>query len=828
MSFADCLASAVEQGEITQAEARDLNRRFEQMRSEFTADRGAGAAGAEAKARLTRELQAEAVESRRIVALSEQVRARLMADITGFATARGDGDILEGVLGLFEHFGFHGYSSVEGRTKSIFGGAATAMEEALASFDKTFLLGQRRNRPQLDRVVRELFGDDTGDPAAKRMARAFADVSETLRQRFNAAGGAIGKLEGWGLPQVHDARALVAVGRERWKVEITPRLDLDRMRDPLTGDRLTPSRLDSVLDKSYDRIVTGGEIDLEPSSQPARSSLSNQRAEHRFLHFKSAADWQSYAADFGQGDPFASMMNHLRGMARDIAALEVLGPNPGATVEWLKQVVKVERAKAATGAPSLWKGKADDVIWKGGQIDYRIDALWGEVRGLTPVSGRMAMGAATLRSTLTSALLGSAVTVAIPTDPIIATAAKRLSGLPTRNWLSEIVSTFTGFSREEAVRSGLILEDAMHVLGQEARYAGSLSGPVWSNWLAERTLNLSGLNPWTQARKHLFGMEMQGFAADQAGKAFADLDPRFSRMLDGYGIRAKEWNVIRGTAAHSAEGSAGVIRPIDVMERDREIGERFLEAIIGETERAVPSGTKRARAYTRAGTRAGTFTGEALSSFLQFKSFALSLSMLQMEAISHEAAGPAGRWGGAAYAGKLALGLTLAGALGMQIRQISQGKDAQPMDDWRFWLAAAKTGGGFGLYGDFLFADATRFNHDLLTSMAGPAFGLGSDLTKLTLGNLQKAIQGDETKVGADAVGIARRYMPVLSSLAYTRAGYNRVLMDQLQYVADPEAHQRFRQMERKLRRDYDQGFWWRPGELAPARMPDVTGVAGR
>jgi hypothetical protein len=823
VSFTACLNSAVAIGELTEAEAQKLQRRFDQLQRE----RGtAPDAAAAAKAALEAEMRADAVEARRIVALTEAVRSRVVAEVTAYRTAKGEADVMEGVLGLFEHFGFHGYSSVEGRTKAIVGAAHARMEEALATFDRSIVLGRRRNRPQLEQVVRELFGEDTKNPAAKRMAEVFAEVAEDLRQRFNAAGGAIGKLDGWGLPQSHDARALLSVGRESWKTSIRPRLDLARMRDPLTGERLDAARLNEALDRAYDRITTNGEIDIEPKGVALGSALRNQRSEHRFLIFKSPDDWLAYAADFGQGDPFAAMMGHVRGMARDIAAMEILGPNPGAMVEWLKQWAKVERAKATTGEATLWRGGPNDVETKAGLIDYRVDALWQEVRGNEPVSGRLAMGFSAVRSVLTSALLGTASVTAVATDPFVANAAKRLSGLPTTNWLASVVKTFVGAPRAEAVRSGLILDDAMHVLGKEARYAGALGGPVWSNWLADRTLTLSGLSPWTQARKHLFGMELQAFAADEAGKAFDAIDPRFRRMLEGYGIDAAGWDVIRATEQHRPPRSAGVLRPADVIAANREIGERWLEAIMGETERAVPSGTKRMRAYARAGTAKGTVTGEFVDSFMQFKAFGLSLTMLQVEAVSREIGG-FGRAAGARYAGALLFGLTMGGALAAQLRQIVNGKDPQPMDDARFWMTAIKTGGGFGLYGDFLFADVNRFGQDVFTALAGPTFGLATDLTKATIGNVQKAVKGDETEIGKDVVGLGRRYTPVASSLFYARAGWNRVFMDQLQYIADPEAHRRFRDMERRARRDYDQGYWWRPGDLGPARAPELEGAAG-
>ena len=97
---------------------------------------------------------------------------------------------------------------------------------------------------------------------------------------------------------------------------------------------------------------------------------------------------------------------------------------------------------------------------------------------------------------------------------------------------------------------------------------------------------------------------------------------------------------------------------------------------------------------------------------------------------------------------------------------------------------------------------------------------LVGDLWKLTAGNVQQAIQGKNTNFGREAVGNLGRYTPIVSSLWYTRAAYRRVMLDQLQYLADPEAHKNFRKQEQRLRDEARQGMWWRPGEILPDRAP--------
>jgi len=83
-----------------------------------------------------------------------------------------------------------------------------------------------------------------------------------------------------------------------------------------------------------------------------------------------------------------------------------------------------------------------------------------------------------------------------------------------------------------------------------------------------------------------------------------------------------------------------------------------------ETERAIPSGNKRSKALVTGAVKPGTVLGEVAQSMLQFRSFALSFTMAQIQAMARETA-DFGVAKGAAYAGHLVIGLTLAGAIGL-------------------------------------------------------------------------------------------------------------------------------------------------------------------
>lgn len=841
MSFNDCMRSAVEQGVIDREQAAEITRiyreKFEQARQSMPE----GEAARFAKEGLEAEQRATAAEARRRVLLQDSARERLAEYLQDFRDGSGNADIFEAVLAKFEHYGTGGTTSVSGRAKAIISLAHGELADVMRTFRRSRLTGGRFARPEAEAMVRELFGQGTGDASAKALAGPVREVFEKLRQRFNAAGGAIGKLDNYGLPQAHDATAMLRAAkkapeaRQKWVDFIRPLLDVDRMRDPLTGESLSAARLDEVLHQIWGNIATDGINRIKPSTQRhGAGALASQRADHRFLHFKDADSWLAYAREFGEPDPVRAIFNHINGMARDIAAMEELGPNPSAMVEWMKQVAQREASQALEGKPSLYKAGSKSLEKVRDNLNYipwRIDAVWNGTRGAGSVSRRWAAGVSNLRNVLTSAQLGAASLLAAPTDPVFDMAARYLSGLPITKAMAGILKTFSAGTRDKAARAGLMVDDFVHTMQDGARWAGFLGGSEWSKWLVDRTMNWSMLEPMTQARRHVFGLDYMAAMADEADKPFAAVNPTMKRWMEGYGLTSADWDIIRATPQHGrTRGVAGMIRPSDVaqMEGGGEAAERMLMMILGQTERAVPSGTIRASSFVTGAAQRGTFGGELLDSFLQYKSFGLSLTTLQLQAIGMELGMSRAR--GIGYGVTLAVLGTLAGSMAVQLRHMSQGRDPQPMDDANFWLAAGAAGGGFGIFGDFLFADTSRFDHSMTETLAGPTVGFLTDTFKLATGSLQQAARGDEeardkalVRAGTSTANYIGRYTPVASSLWYERLAFRRLFVDQLHYLADPAAHRKFRNQEKKLEREMRQGFWWRPGQTGPDRMPEMS-----
>lgn len=921
MSLKDCIARSHAAGEITLEERQALEKRYDQLARRILAP-------AEVKKALAAEIEAEALERKRRALLTEQARQARDADLDGHLNRLGEADPAEALRLMLEHHGQGRMQDIEHKRLAILGGAHAKLEALLFEARKGWVTGDKRRqfgaaRARLENIVREAFGAGTGDDAAAALAQAWRDVSEDLRQRFNAAGGAVGKLKDWGLPQHHDAEALLSAGREKWVDYILPLLDRDRMLHPLTKVAMGEDELRDSLRHVWDTVTTEGWIDRDPTGATfGKGALFRQHADHRFLIFKDADAWLKYQKDFGEGDPFAAMMGYVSTMARDIAFMEQLGPNPEAMFTYLKQRVlkmahtvksreaviseKTARLKGLTAELGKSPGRDVEIVDRIGEIHRELGALrsktfsgptkrgkrkmepllqelaglerelsdyvtagdiaptvrqaelqgeistvleelndlervpfpvdnpasearaaiakaenmWGLMRGSAnaPINSRWANVFDTVRNWISAASLGSAQLSAV-TDLAFQRSTRAFVGLPQTQMIGDIVKSFGRDSRREAVRSGLILDTAMHVMHTQARYVGGINARGFSGFLADRVIHMQGLSAWTQAGKHAFGMAFQAELADRAGLAFEKLPDPLRRTLERHGITPGEWDVMRKAQLYEPVAGATLLRPNEIAGVDRALAEKYLSMILRETKYAVPEGTVGSRMTLVQGARPGSFVGELIRSFAQFKSFGVAVAMLHTSRIAQEVgAGRGAR--GALYAGSLLLTGTLLGGLALQLKALAAGQDPRDMNDPRFWGAALIQGGGLGIYGDFLFGNVNRFGGGLAGTVAGPLWDRVGQLRDLTIGNVLQSADEEKTNFGRELVGFVKQNTPG-GSLWYMRLAYERIVLDQLQHLLDPEARAAFRRRMSQRKKQYGNEFWWAPGETAPRRGPD-------
>lgn len=847
MGLKDCLISAADQGEITREEAAFLADEFDRKFAQERLRMGDDVAAATARKKLEDELRARGREKRRLADLTEARRLGLKRYLQTYRDRDGKPNVYEGAMALLSHYGFRGTSSVRGKTEAIIAGAHKNLSELMFAFERRGVLGRRANRALQDDLVKEMHGEASGDATAKALAKALGDVFEDLRQRFNAGGGAIGKLDHY-FPHSHDRLKVKAAGRQSWKAAIRPLLDPERMTNPLTGEPVGAAGIDAALDHVYASIVSQNRAHMQPAMRPAGlGALSRQRQDERFLVFKDAASWQDYHGAFGRGDVVQAIFNHINAMARDVAALEELGPNPAAMVEWLKQVVAHEIGKLEAGLPALAEESKLFGASQARLAEYRIGALYQTLRGRPEVVSGAANFTANVKNFLVSAQLGMTSVLAGVTDPFIARASRKLAGLPQTATTAEMVKAMSKSGRDEIIRDGVIWDEYLHVMADELRFAGPAVGSEWSRWLADRGVTWSGLKPLTTGRKLVEARAWQRHIAEISDKRFDQLDARLRAALDGFGVEARHWDIWRQSVdpagfvtARSITERGGPVQyldmprgpalegaPLSAEQRaearalaHREAAEKLSELISSWSERAVPTGTPNARSAITGAVARGTIVGELFDYVLQYKSFGLSFTAMQLEATAEMAAARGGGRGwrtGTAYFAAMAVPMTLAGAVYIQLKYLADGREPEDMSptNTAFWLHAGIVGGGFGLFGDFFKASENRFGQGPVEALAGPGVAFLGDALGLTLGNVKDVAGGQETRAGREAVRFLKRYTPIASSHWATRGAYNRLVLDNLQWLLDPAADKSFKAQARNARKN-GAAFMIEPGAFTP------------
>lgn len=817
----DCIERAVKEGRLSRQKADETLELFDQYQADFENTMHTTAAQFEAARRAYEAMAFETAQKKRRELLKIKTWQTIAKNMKEYRNSRGEIDPAAAMLAHLDRDEFASFSNLDGRRKAILGKLHSGMDEFLATFRRD-LKGSVRQKTLLNDVVREAFGEPTGNESAKELAAAWTQTAEKARLRFNAGGGRIPKRENWGMPQTHDPLAVGNVSQKDWRDFVFDKLDLSRMTNEKTGLPFTGEQLEIALKEVYDTIRTEGLNKVTASGAPRGTSLANRHLDHRFLVFKSADDWLSYNQKFGGNDPFSVMMGHLDVMARDIAALEILGPSPVSTLHYMATLAKKHAATA---------GKKDKFR---SSVDGRIKLAWdmyGLYSGSTnaPVNGKIARSFAGIRSTLQSIQLGAAAVSAI-TDVNFGRLARAHAGLPQAKVLPSYLKQLNPLDLSDqklAVRSGLIAENWSQIAAAQQRYFGDVSGPEISRRLADIVMRVSGLSPWTQAGRHAFGLEFMGAMADFSGRPFEELPSAMQNTFRHYGLAGGHWDIMRATELYEFKG-ATLLRPDDIATRPDlapgfadSLSLKVLEMIQGETEFAVPSASLRGRAGLIADTRPGTLQGEMIRSFAMYKNFAVTLYHTHITRMMAQKTAV----GKASMAANLIISTTLMGAMALQLKEMSKGRDPRPMTSPEFWGAALLQGGGLGIFGDFLGASTTdRFGSGLAETLAGPVASLINDTGRLTAGNVFAAVQGDDPKLGADITNFLKRYTPG-ASLWYARLALERIIFDQIQEAADPDALSKMRRTETRYRNEYGQDYWWRPGQQRPSRPPDLNNM---
>lgn len=769
MSLDRCVKEALEAGKITQKQADQITDDLDGMTPEQQIESLVQKNADKALAKRQKMLQG--------VALSEAIK-----------NAESHPDVFQGVMALMTRDIKEKakYSNVESIQRMYYGRYQSKMNEVMSNLRQKFG-GLTQDKDLARRTVKEVFGDDTGDPLAKSLAKQWSETAEMARLDFNKAGGAIKKRSDWGLPQYHDEIAVVKAGRQTWKDDVRELLDLDKME-------VKKSELDEFLDAVYDTVESGGVNKLKLQGNRFGGKLANRHQQARVLSFKDADSWLKYSEKYGRQDIYTTMMSHLEGTAQEIGLMKVLGPNPSDAIKTLEVLAQ------KNGVGAIKRNK--------------IKAVYTELSGTSDMatSIKFAESMSAVRNIVSTAtLLGSASVSAI-SDTAFNAITARMNGLSAMRVMRNYLKNIGKDGQQAAIQLGIVSDSWLNTAAGSNRL-NQISGHGITRKMADATIRWSGLSWMTQAGKNAFGMELSGFIAKHIDRPFSKLPNEFKKAIEKYGIDSSDWASLKKADIIEKDGA----RFFDFSSATDEAGEKINRMLYTEMEFAVPEPNARTTATLNQGLKPGTIAGELLKSVTMLKSFPVTM------VTGHLARGFAqdGMMSKFGYLAKLMIATSVMGVFAYQAKQLIVGKEPISMDltteeGRKLMMAGALQGGGLGIFGDFLFSDVNRFGQGLSQTMVGPMAGVVDDVAKLTVGNVQEAFKGDDTNILQDLVDTADRYTPVVGTLWYTRLLYERAIIDQLDLMTDPKARKKFRRKMKRARKEYKQDYWWKPGETKP------------
>lgn len=693
--------------------------------------------------------------------------------------------------------------------------------------------------------------DAAADPLARETADIIARYAEAARQRFNLAGGDMGRLDGW-TPQRHDAAKLLKAGPDAWQKTVLPLLDMERT----FGRDADADTVREILSGIYDDLVVGRNPFLAGSGTAKGRDMAAPLEHSRELHFKSGKDAVAYNDRFGAGNIFDATLQHLDRMARAVALMERLGPTPEQTV---RRLIDDERLRVHADATldhatrQTLDRELDAAMTRGvtsGATAKWLAELTGEANECAfPTLARVSY---VLRATQTLSKLGGAA-LSATSDVFIKAASMRCNGT---TWPEAIVKSVLQYldnyrdgptRRAAAGQAGAFLDALTGSMAAAWDTDGDAIGKIAraQNWL----FRWSGLNWITAQGKAGYGLWLSRHLGEAAAHGWDALHPDVRAMLDWHGVDAARWDVLRGMTAVDEEGRR-VFLPVDVPpdaakleallpERlrgeppsDPEQAARFAAAreaelarlrervrtdalamLTDETGFAILEPDDAVRAITRQGLRRGTHAGEFWRCLMQFKSFSVSYMqrVLGGRRWVRGSRQSGMRYGFGAGTVTDALSRDMPGVLGfamlavsfgyaaMTLKDLARGQKPRDPRNMETWLAACLQSGGLGIFGDFLFGETSRFGSSFTAAAAGPVAGMVEDLAKIP----GLILHGEPKQARDQFITTALDNAPFVN-MWYTRTALNYALLYHIKEWLSPGS---LRRMDRRMKKKNRESF---------------------
>lgn len=658
-------------------------------------------------------------------------------------------------------------------------------------------------------VIRELYGQGTGNAAAREMAEAVANSLEQMRKMLNLEGASVPENKNFRFPQTHERHKVRQATQAVWVQDHLAEGVLDWEVIQYHGKAVPVDKRQEVLEKVWETITTEGRNKIDPA-HPANETLASRLSRSRFLFYKTGDAWLEMQEKYGSGDFFHQLVEQIDSTARNISLMRHFGPSIATGKEFAQRLFDSNLGDLMTAATP---DRANRLEYLGANAVDRFKSQYAlHSRDVNPGAGDPAVAAiGTARTLVGTAMLGAAVTNSWG-DAFIGMWVRHINKMP---WISTIPKYFSAVAnfkhvKQEMIDNGIIYESAISMAYEGQRYNLALEGSGYARRISEINYRIQGAAAMNQIGRAVAGMDLAKALARGRELSFDDLP--FAATMQNLGITAEDWDLVRGTELYQPVyynfGRAQLLRPIDMYgaatnQAQRKAANKFLMLQEMFARDLSPAPTIRSRTAVGEAVSPAGWAGQMLRTATQLTLFPATLMFNHWRMI---AAAP--RWTERAYRmGTFFLFTTAGGALIAQTKDLLSGKELAPMvgdGSWEFWKRAMVLGGGGAIIGDFIYENFLSANGAL-----GASTPLGQEWQNLrnAVNKAQDDIPGNATKEMIDfAWGLTPKPVPF-------KLAMERMVLDPLIEMTDPEAYHRkinYQQEDDELK---NQERWWGTGD---------------
>lgn len=727
-------------------------------------------------------------------------------------------------------------------------------------------------------LMRELYGENSGDAQAKKYAGTIKDVLTRLNQHAALSGVGVHELEGWNVPQPTDWTK-VGGDSEAWVNANINRVDRNAYVNA-DGTRQTMGELGATLKAVHETLATNGANGRAEEEMPNLPGIAgSKRNQTRNLFFKDAQSYIDYMHDYGSSNNVYSLIRSVvQRASTDIALSDTYGRNAEANFSMHLEQAFTDDRKAVTGEGNLRKL---DSMRRAAEQQFEV-LMRGEGTGNALWANRMASA----RAYVSAVKLGGGVLSAL-TDPGMVMLNARVNGISPLKAMGHTIKTlFPGHEQRAAQDAGLLLhgiQAANNRFGLE-----DLGGRV-PRFMAQAIHHLSGLSVLDSGIRGGVALSLM----DTLGRITRDADFAAAKgdhgyLLNAHGVDQRIWDTWHAAELDKGpDGSANLLTPKNIFavpdaamrpvvrdalaaksevyqkaiarlqdkpDYQAEFEKQFGKLEANEMQRARTDAAMKLMATVlteqQVGARGasgqtigdksamgmlknqkGTFSGEMFRTLMHLKSVPVGilrehwqqsagLGNPNMASIDSRFGTMRSAW---TYRARYAAYSMLVGALSYQLKGIARGENPEDMTDPLFALKAAVAGGGLGMYGDLLLQDPMTKAQDLGAFILGPAAGAVNDAYKIYTSSLHDQAVDGKYNYGAHVLSFVRSDLTPMMNIWYLKAAFNHAVYQQLQETLNPGY------TARSVRNATKQGksFWWQPGESTPSSAPDLSTAVG-